>query len=227
MTNASDTAGGAVGSPVLSDSATLSGGNSISGGSITFTLTAPDNSTTTVGTVPVSGAGTYDAPTVLATEVGTYTWHASYSGDSQNYAAIDDGTNESRNHRPGQSGNRHQRQRNRWRRGRRRRVERLGHDQWRLQRLRRLDHVHTRPRPITAPSPSARFRSRRRALTTRRTVIATQVGTYTWHASYSGDGLNNGAIDDGTNESVTTSGQPRDQHAGQRDGRWRRRQSPC
>jgi hypothetical protein len=36
------------------------------------------------------------------------------------------------------------------------------------------------------------------------TVIATQVGTYVWHASYTGDGLNNGKIDDGTNESLTT-----------------------
>ena len=35
-------------------------------------------------------------------------------------------------------------------------------------------------------------------------MTATQVGTYVWHASYSGDGLNNGAIDDGTNESLTT-----------------------
>ena len=49
--------------------------------------------------------------------------------------------------------------------------------------------------------------------------MATQVGTYTWHASYSGDGLNNGAIDDGTNESVTTvHGQPGCQHQRQRDG---------
>src|SRR5262249_60039869 len=35
-------------------------------------------------------------------------------------------------------------------------------------------------------------------------VLATQVGTYTWSASYSGDGLNNGAIDNGADESVTT-----------------------
>src|SRR5207253_6142502 len=31
----------------------------------------------------------------------------------------------------------------------------------------------------------------------------TSVGTYTWHASYAGDGLNNGAVDNGANESVT------------------------
>ena len=81
MTSASDTAGGVVGSSILSDSAILSGGNSIAGGSITYTLTAPDNTTTTVGTVPVTGPGTYNAPTVAATQVGTYVWHASYSGD--------------------------------------------------------------------------------------------------------------------------------------------------
>ena len=42
-----------------SDSATISGGYNGYGGSITFTLTAPNNTTTTVGTVPVSGNGTY------------------------------------------------------------------------------------------------------------------------------------------------------------------------
>ena len=78
----------------MSDSATISGGYNVSGGSITYTLTAPDNTTTTVGTVPVSGTGTYNAPTVLATQVGTYVWHASYSGDGLN-GAVDDGTNES------------------------------------------------------------------------------------------------------------------------------------
>ena len=33
-------------------------------------------------------------------------------------------------------------------------------------------------------------------------VTATQVGTYTWLATYTGDGLNNGAIDNGTNETL-------------------------
>ena len=35
-------------------------------------------------------------------------------------------------------------------------------------------------------------------------VLATQVGTYTWHAHYSGDTNNNGADDNGTNEGVIT-----------------------
>ena len=64
-------------------------------GSITFTLTAPNGTHHTVGTVPVSGNGTYTAPTVTATQVGTYVWHASYSGDGLNNGAIDNGANES------------------------------------------------------------------------------------------------------------------------------------
>ena len=83
-----------VGSAILTDSATLTGGYNDTG-TITFTLTAPDGSTITVGTVTVTGDGTYNAPTVLATEVGTYTWHASYSGDSLNNSALDNGQNDS------------------------------------------------------------------------------------------------------------------------------------
>src|SRR5207237_2418267 len=93
-TSASESAGGVVGSAVLSDSATVTGGDSPTG-SITFTLKAPDGSTVTVGTVTVSGDNTYSAPTVLATQVGTYTWHASSEGDGLNNGAIDDGSNES------------------------------------------------------------------------------------------------------------------------------------
>ena len=78
----------------MSDSATISGGYDETG-SITFTLTAPNGTTTTVGTVSVSGNGTYTAPTVTATQVGTYVWHASYSGDGLNNSAIDNGVNES------------------------------------------------------------------------------------------------------------------------------------
>src|SRR5262249_55999712 len=82
------------GSAVLSDTAFLTGGY-VPGGTIPFTLTAPDGSTTTVGTVTVTGAGTYASPTVLATQVGTYTWHATYSGDGLNSGATDNGANES------------------------------------------------------------------------------------------------------------------------------------
>src|SRR5207302_1032624 len=79
---------------VLHDSATISGSYN-GAGSITFTLTQPDTTTVTVGTVPVSGNGTFNAPDFTATEVGTYTWHASYSGNSLNNGAIDNGVNES------------------------------------------------------------------------------------------------------------------------------------
>ena len=93
-TQASMTAGGVVGTAMLSDSVTVSGGDNPTG-VVTFTLTAPDNSTTTIGTVNVNGDGTYPlSTTVLATEVGTYTWHASYSGDTLNNGAVDNGANE-------------------------------------------------------------------------------------------------------------------------------------
>src|SRR5205085_1477031 len=82
--------GGVVGSAVLSDSAVVTGGSNPTG-TIVFTLTAPNATTTTVGTVTINGDGTYSAPTVTATQVGTYTWHASYSGDSLNNTAIDQG----------------------------------------------------------------------------------------------------------------------------------------
>src|SRR5260221_327417 len=89
------TEGGVVGSSILSDTAALSGGYNVAGGSISFTVTAPDGSTSTLGTVTVTGPGSYDSPTVTATQVGTYTFHASFSGDSLNNGASDDGSNES------------------------------------------------------------------------------------------------------------------------------------
>jgi len=93
-TTASETAGGVVGSAVLSDSVKVTGGDSPTG-TITFTLTAPDGKTITVGSVTINGDGTYSAPTVIATEVGTYTWHASYAGDALNNGASDNGADES------------------------------------------------------------------------------------------------------------------------------------
>ena len=39
----------------------------------------------------VNGDGTYDSVTVTATEAGNYQWHASYSGDSNNSPASDQG----------------------------------------------------------------------------------------------------------------------------------------
>jgi hypothetical protein len=94
-TQASATAANVVNVSVMSDAATITGGLNLTG-TLTFTLTAPDGTTTTLGTVAVNGAGTYAAPrTVPATEVGTYTFHAIYSGDANNTAATDNGANES------------------------------------------------------------------------------------------------------------------------------------
>ena len=201
-TSASETAGGVVGTSVLSDSATISGGYNVSGGSITFTLTAPDNSTTTVGTVPVSAAGTYNAPTVLATQVGTYTWHASYSGDGLNNGAIDDGTNESvttvkASPSIATSAS----------------VTNGGicnssttSDSATLSGGYNISGG-TITFTVTLPNNSTitvgTVTVSGAGTYSSPSINATQVGTYVWHASYSGDGLNNGAVDNGVHESVT------------------------
>jgi hypothetical protein len=78
--------------PTLSDSAVLSGGLNPTG-TITFTLTGPGGFSYTQ-TDTVSGNGTYTASDALPTTgtvVGTYTWSAQYSGDSGNTTAIDQG----------------------------------------------------------------------------------------------------------------------------------------
>ena len=85
-------AGGTVGSVVLNDSATLSGGSS-PGGSITFDLYAPSQTCGSgapayTQTVPVSGNGPYSTTdTVAASAAGTWSWTAMYSGDSGNSGA--------------------------------------------------------------------------------------------------------------------------------------------
>jgi hypothetical protein len=93
-TLASETNAGVVGAAQLTDTVIVSGGDNPTG-SVTFTLTAPDGATSNVGSVPISGAGAYNSPSVLATQVGTYTWHAAYSGDGLNNGAVDNGVNES------------------------------------------------------------------------------------------------------------------------------------
>lgn len=84
------------GQAVLADSAILSGGYHATG-TISFTLTLPDGTTIPVGgTVTVNGDGTYDPTTTYtASQVGNYTWHASYNSDGNNNGAIDNGNNES------------------------------------------------------------------------------------------------------------------------------------
>jgi uncharacterized repeat protein (TIGR01451 family) len=75
----------------LSDSATLSGGSNPTG-TITFTLTAPGGTTVDTETVTANGNGNYATPVgftlpTAGTVVGTYSWHATYSGDPNNNAA--------------------------------------------------------------------------------------------------------------------------------------------
>lgn len=81
----------------VSDQAVLSGGVNPSG-SITFSLYYNGGTTPLPGdteTVTVNGNGTYTTPTpITVTAAGTYTWHAVYSGDSNNSTAIDNGQNE-------------------------------------------------------------------------------------------------------------------------------------
>src|SRR5262249_60011041 len=76
--------GNVVGTALLSDTVTITGGY-VHTGTITFTLTAPNGTTAATQTVTVtSGVDVYTNPTaVLATQVGTYTWHASYTGEDR------------------------------------------------------------------------------------------------------------------------------------------------
>src|SRR5205085_2497564 len=91
---------GANGTVSLTDTATLSGGTSNAGGTITFTLYGPDptpGSDSTddctlankvgTATATVSGADGKDfssSPTLSVSSAGTYHWTASYPGDTNN-----------------------------------------------------------------------------------------------------------------------------------------------
>jgi len=84
--------GGTVGSVVINDTGTLSGGVS-PGGSITFNLYDPSHTDCSgtpayTQTVTVSGDGSYSTTnTTPAGTAGTWNWTATYSGDSNNLAA--------------------------------------------------------------------------------------------------------------------------------------------
>ena len=154
-------------------------------GTITFTLTQPDGTTVPEGTVTVSGDGTYASPTVTATQVGTYTWQASYSGDGLNNGAVDDGGDESLTtvmasptitttasetgdvvgtavlSDAATAGGR---------------LQRDGHDHLHADAARR----HDRAEGAVTVSGDGTYASP--------TVTATEVGTYTWQASYAATG---------------------------------------
>jgi hypothetical protein len=81
--------------PTLTDTATLSGGYDETG-KITFTLDNPSDAVVDTETVTVCGNGTYTTSTAYTlptsgTVAGTYTWHASYAGDADNFSAVDQG----------------------------------------------------------------------------------------------------------------------------------------
>jgi uncharacterized repeat protein (TIGR01451 family) len=80
---------GADGTVALSDTATLSGGTSDAGGTITFMLFSDSACSTQVGTdvtVAVNGADgkNYTSPPITVNAAGTYYWVASYGSDSKN-----------------------------------------------------------------------------------------------------------------------------------------------
>jgi hypothetical protein len=69
---------------ILTDTATLAGGNSETG-TIVFTLYSPTNVVVDTETVTVSGNGSYSTPNgYVPTSTGTYEWVASYGGDTNN-----------------------------------------------------------------------------------------------------------------------------------------------
>jgi hypothetical protein len=78
----------------LTDTATLSGATNPTG-TITFTLVAPDKSTTVDSeSVLVSGNNSYSTPTgytlpTTGNATGTYQWNVSYSGDANNISVSD------------------------------------------------------------------------------------------------------------------------------------------
>src|SRR5207302_835119 len=90
--------GNVVGSAVLSDTATLSGGFRAEAhtSALTSRVTPPYSITPDTKDVTVTGDGTYGTSNVIvATQVGTYTWHASYTRSLHDALPIYNGQNES------------------------------------------------------------------------------------------------------------------------------------
>lgn len=193
-TNATETTN-VVGTALLSDSVTVSGGDHPTG-TVSFTLSKPDGSTVSAGTVTINGDGTYTGPTSIpATEVGTYTFHATYAGDSLNNGAVDNGNNESVSTvkaspsistKASENGN----------------VVGtatltdsvtvIGGDNP----TGTVTFTLTKPDTTTVSAGTMTIAGDG-TYTVSPAVLATEVGTYTWHATYAGDSLNNGAVDQG------------------------------
>jgi hypothetical protein len=198
--------GNVVGSAVLSDKASLHGAYKPTG-TITFYVTQPDNTTIQVGDpVTVSGNGDYSpTTTVLGTELGTYTWHAVYSGDGLNPGAQDNGNNESVTTVKASPSVSTQ-------------IQISGDG---TVGSTTIGDKATISGGYSVSGGSIHFTldfpdgtkgvdegtvnvTSTGTYSAPNTVAVTEVGTYTWHASYTGDGLNNGASDDGSNESLTS-----------------------
>ena len=80
-------------STVLTDTATLAGGNNPTG-TIIFTLYSPSGTLVDTETVTVKGDGSYKTPNgytlpTTGNVTGTYQWDATYSGDANNNSASD------------------------------------------------------------------------------------------------------------------------------------------
>ncbi|HXR42795.1 MAG TPA: DUF11 domain-containing protein, partial [Acidothermaceae bacterium] len=204
-TKATVTGSGVVGTDTTSDSATITGGDDPTG-SIQFSITDPNGHTTDVGgLVTVNGAGTYNAPSsVSLTLVGTYTWSASYSGDSLNNGAVDNGDNESVttgkaspsiSTKASVTGD-----------------GVVGTDSTSDTATVAGGVSPTGTIQFSITDPNGHKTAVGGTVTVNgdgtynapSTVKLTLVGTYTWTATYSGDSLNDGAVDNGVNESVTS-----------------------
>ncbi len=184
----------------LTDTAVLSGGSSPTG-TITFTLTAPGNTVVNTETVNVTGDNTYTTPGgYTPTAIGTFVWSASYSGDSNNNGATDNGQNESETVGPASpvintvaggtvivasgteltdtavlSGG----------------YSPTGLITFTLT----FDGSTVDTETVTVNGDNT--------YTTPSGYLPTATGSYLWSASYSGDSNNNGATDNGQNESET------------------------
>jgi hypothetical protein len=94
MTSAATPQGGVPFATPLSDTATLAAGFDPTG-NIVFTLYGPGDPTCagppafTSAPVPVNGNGTYVSASFTPTQIGGYSWIASYSGDTNNLAVAD------------------------------------------------------------------------------------------------------------------------------------------
>src|SRR5207248_1765826 len=76
----------------IHDTAHLSGGQPVLGGTVSFSVYAPGDTTCQTPLTPaptsatVSGAGNYDSGNFTTAAVGDYRWIAHYSGDANNVA---------------------------------------------------------------------------------------------------------------------------------------------